>query len=88
MNPSEKGQRIEITGEDIRNNFVAEPVKPDNSTVAKLLRGSKRIKHDLLSEAFDRPLTQDEIHLLLVIYGEAIPTKKEAAYIASQGREE
>jgi len=25
---------------------------------------------------------------LLIIYGEAIPTKKEAAYIASQGREE
>jgi hypothetical protein len=86
--PKSNFNRVTITGEDIRANFISKPIVPHTDLYSQLERGVNRVRDGLLNTAIDRPLNDQEIHLMEVIYCVEKPTPEEAEYFKSQGIEE
>ena len=67
---------------------MSEAYGGDGSVKEQMTRGSQRIRDSLLKLSKSRPLTNEEIEQLSMIYGEKPPTKEFAEFILRNGMEE
>ena len=66
----------------------SKPVQSNQDLRSILTRGQERMIKSLLATAIERPLDQDEIDQLKMLYRVKEPTQEFSKIVLSQGREE